>query len=221
MATFKAVVVEKADGQTVRTALIDENLMDVDVAVAVEYSTLNYKGRARAHQIARGAAFPDDRGIDFAGTVEFVASRRGSRATSRILNGWAPAKAISAPMRRRRASRATAAAREHECARGDGHRHGGSRDAVRPGARARRHCCAPARGSIVVRAAGGVCLVAVVTVGQAGYHVIALTGRPAEVDHLWWRWRRREGSSGELAGQPRARQGAPGAYRRGRLDHAW
>ena len=44
MATFKAVVVEKADaGQTIRLTDFDEkDLMDGDVSVAIEYSTLNY-----------------------------------------------------------------------------------------------------------------------------------------------------------------------------------
>ena len=45
MATFKAIVIDKAEaGQTVRLADFDEkDLMDGDVTVAVEYSTLNYK----------------------------------------------------------------------------------------------------------------------------------------------------------------------------------
>ena len=45
MATFKAIVIDKAEaGQTVRLADFDDNdLMDGDVTVAVEYSTVNYK----------------------------------------------------------------------------------------------------------------------------------------------------------------------------------
>ena len=45
MATFEAVVIEKVDaGQTVRlTDFDDKDLMDGDVTVAVEWSTVNYK----------------------------------------------------------------------------------------------------------------------------------------------------------------------------------
>jgi acrylyl-CoA reductase (NADPH) len=63
----------------------------------------------------------------------------------------------------------------------------------------------PARGSIVVTgAAGGVGSVAVALLAKLGYHVIASTGRPSEVDYL-----KRLGADEvierkELAGQPRA-----------------
>ena len=45
MATFKAIVVEKADsGSKASLTQFDEaNLMDGDVTVRVEYSTVNYK----------------------------------------------------------------------------------------------------------------------------------------------------------------------------------
>ena len=45
MPTFKAIVVEKSDGgQTVGLTDFDEaNLMDGDVTVRVEWSTVNYK----------------------------------------------------------------------------------------------------------------------------------------------------------------------------------
>ena len=73
MATFKAVVVDKTDaGQTVRLTDFDEkDLMDGDVTVAVEYSTLNYKdGLARTGKSPVVRRFPMIAGIDFAGTVE-------------------------------------------------------------------------------------------------------------------------------------------------------
>ena len=45
MGTFKAIVVEKADGGTKAelTQFDEANLMDGDVTVRVEYSTVNYK----------------------------------------------------------------------------------------------------------------------------------------------------------------------------------
>ena len=73
MATFKAIVVDKTDaGQTVRLTDFDEkDLMDGDVTVAVEYSTLNYKdGLALTGKSPVVRRFPMIAGIDFAGTVE-------------------------------------------------------------------------------------------------------------------------------------------------------
>ena len=45
MSTFKAIVVDKSEaGQTVRlTAFNEKDLMDGDVTVAVDWSTVNYK----------------------------------------------------------------------------------------------------------------------------------------------------------------------------------
>ena len=65
--------IEKADaGQTVRlTDFDDKDLMDGDVTVAVEYSTLNYKdGLALTGKSPVVRRFPMIAGIDFAGTVE-------------------------------------------------------------------------------------------------------------------------------------------------------
>ncbi len=73
MGTFKAIVIDKAEsGQTVRLADFDEkDLMDGDVTVAVEYSTLNYKdGLALTGKSPVVRRFPMIAGIDFAGTVE-------------------------------------------------------------------------------------------------------------------------------------------------------
>ena len=111
MATFKAIVIDKADaGQTVRLADFDEkDLMDGDVTVRVEWSTVNYKdGLARHRQGAGGAPLPDDRrrrfrrhgGILLASGLE--AGRQGH--PQRLGPGRDPSRRLCA---KRRASRAT------------------------------------------------------------------------------------------------------------------
>ena len=102
MSTFKAIVIDKAEaGQTVRLTDFDEkDLMDGDVTVAVEYSTLNYKdGLALTGKSPVVRRFPMIAGIDFAGTVE--------SSSHPFLTAGAWVRLISARMRGRRASRAT------------------------------------------------------------------------------------------------------------------
>lgn len=73
MSTFKAIVVDKAEsGQTVRLTDFDEReLMEGDVTVGVEYSTLNYKdGLALTGKAPVVRRFPMIAGVDFSGTVE-------------------------------------------------------------------------------------------------------------------------------------------------------
>ena len=71
--TFKAIRIDKADkGTTVALTQFDEaELMEGDVTVAVEYSTLNYKdGLAVTGKAPVVRRFPMIAGIDLAGTVE-------------------------------------------------------------------------------------------------------------------------------------------------------
>src|SRR5262249_41099303 len=73
VATLKAIVIEKREGsQQVALADFDAaNLMDGDVTVRVEWSTLNYKdGLAITGKGPVVRRFPMIPGIDFAGTVE-------------------------------------------------------------------------------------------------------------------------------------------------------
>ena len=82
MGTFKAIVIDKGEaGQTVRLTDFDEkDLMDGDVTVAVEYSTVNYKdGLAVTGKAPVVRRFPMIAGVDFSGTVEiFVTPRLGA-----------------------------------------------------------------------------------------------------------------------------------------------
>jgi acrylyl-CoA reductase (NADPH) len=73
VSTFKAIVVDKTEaGQTVGLTEFDEkDLMEGDVTVAVDWSTVNYKdGLAVTGKSPVVRRFPMIAGIDFAGTVE-------------------------------------------------------------------------------------------------------------------------------------------------------
>ena len=71
MPTFKAIVIDKGEsGQSVRLADFDDkDLMDGDVTVRPEWSTVNYKdGLAVTGKAPVVRRFPMIAGIDFAGT---------------------------------------------------------------------------------------------------------------------------------------------------------
>ena len=73
MTAFKAIVIEKADSGTkaALTNFDEANLMDGDVTVRVEYSTVNYKdGLAISGKAPVVRRFPMIPGIDFVGMVE-------------------------------------------------------------------------------------------------------------------------------------------------------
>src|SRR6201985_2799783 len=91
MGTFKALVIDKAEaGQTVRLTDFDENnLMDGDVTVRVEYSTVNYKdGLAVTGNAPVVRRFPMIAGVDFAGTVTASSHPDWKAGDKVILNGW-------------------------------------------------------------------------------------------------------------------------------------
>src|SRR5256886_8647334 len=91
VATFKAIVIDKADsGQTVALTDFDEaNLMEGDVTVRVEWSTVNYKdGLALTGKAPVVRRFPMIAGIDLAGTVESSSHPQWRPGDRIILNGW-------------------------------------------------------------------------------------------------------------------------------------
>jgi acrylyl-CoA reductase (NADPH) len=209
MATFKAVVVDKADaGQTVRLADFDEkDLMDGNVTVAVDYSTLNYKdGLALTGKSPVVRRFPMIAGIDLAGTVESSAHPSWKPGDKVILNGWGLGEThlgayaekarvqgdwlvrLPAGMSTRQAMAiGTAGYTAMLCV-----------------LALERGGITPARGSIVVTgAAGGVGSVAIALLAKLGYQVIASTGRLAEVDYLKGLGAVEVIDRKELTGQPR------------------
>ena len=188
---FKAIVISRdADKkQSVAvTELSEAELMEGDVTVAVEYTTVNYKdGLAITGKAPVVRRFPLVPGIDFAGTV-LSSSHPDFRAGDKvILNGWGVGETHHGGFARR--------------ARVKGDwlvpLPGGltARDAMAVGTAGytamlsvmalERHGISPDRGAIVVTgAAGGVGSVAISLLSRLGYHVIASTGRPAESDFL-------------------------------------
>ena len=190
MAAFKAIVIDKADtGQTVRLTDFDEkDLMDGDVAVRVEYSTVNYKdGLAITGKAPVVRRFPMIAGVDFAGTVESSSDPKWKAGDQVILNGWGlgethlGAYAETARVKGDWLIRRPAAI--------------SARDAMAIGTAGYTAMLAvmaleraginPSRGPVIVTgAAGGVGSVAVALLAKLGYAVAASTGRPEEAAYL-------------------------------------
>jgi acrylyl-CoA reductase (NADPH) len=210
MATFEAVVIEKVDaGQTVRlTDFDDKDLMDGDVTVAVEYSTINYKdGLAITGKSPVVRRFPMIAGVDFAGTVEQSSHPAWKPGDQVVLNGWGLGEThLGAYAHKARVKGdwlvrlpASMSARAAMAIGTAGY------TAMLSVLALERGGITPGRGSIIVTgAAGGVGSVAIALLSKLGYHVVASTGRSSEADYL-----KRLGAADiierkELAGTPRA-----------------
>ena len=188
---FKALLVTRDAEKRQSVALgemADSDLMEGDVTVAIEASTVNYKdGLAITGKAPVIRRFPLVPGIDFAGTVissEHPEWRAGDKV---VLNGWGTGET-------------------HHGAYAQKSRVNGdwlvplpegmtAFDAMAVGTAGytamlcvmalERHGITPERGPVVVTgAAGGVGSVAVALLSRLGFHVIASTGRPAESEYL-------------------------------------
>ena len=190
MATFKALVLEEAEGKTVAaiSTLDREALPAGEVTVRVAYSTLNYKdalaitGRGK---IVR--AFPMVPGIDFAGTVEESASPDFKPGDQVLLTGWGVGERHwggLAEYARVKASWLThlPAGLTPEQAMGFGT--AGLTAALCVIALEDAGIAPSEREVVVTGAAGGVGSIAVALLAQVGFNVTASTGRPAEEDYL-------------------------------------
>ena len=189
--SFRAIQIDRDEDkkQSVRIAeLTEADLMEGDVTVAVEATTVNYKdGLAITGKAPVVRKFPLVPGIDFAGTVVSSSHADWKKGDKVILNGW-----------------------------GTGETHHGAYaglsrvkgdwlvplpdgmtalDAMAVGTAGytamlcvmalERHGITPDRGPVVVTgAAGGVGSVAISILSKLGYHVIASTGRTSEADYL-------------------------------------
>jgi acrylyl-CoA reductase (NADPH) len=190
VAAFKAIIIEKTDGGT-KAALVDfdeANLMDGDVTVHVEYSTINYKdGLAITGKAPVVRRFPMIAGIDFAGTVESSSHAGWKPGDKVILNGWGCGETH------------LGAYAEKARVKGDWlvplPKTLSARDAMSIGTAGytamlavmalERHGLTPANGPIAVTgAAGGVGSVAIAILAKRGFTVHAVTGRPQEADYL-------------------------------------
>ena len=190
MGTFKAFVIEKSDTGT-KAALTDfdeANLMDGDVTVDIEYSTLNYKdGLAITGKAPVVRRFPMIAGIDFAGTVATSSHPAWKPGDKVILNGWGCGEThLGAYAAKARVKGdwlvplpASMSAREAMAIGTAGY------TAMLAVMALERHGLIPERGPIAVTgAAGGVGSVAIAILAQCGCSVSAVTGRPGEADYL-------------------------------------
>ena len=190
MATFKAIVIDKADtGQTVRLTDFDEkDLMDGDVTVRVDWSTVNYKdGLAVTGKAPVVRRFPMIAGVDFAGTVDSSSHPKWKPGDQVILNGWGLGEThLGAYAEKARVKGDWLIRRPLGIS---------ARDAMAIGTAGYTAMLAvmaleragidPSRGPVVVTgAAGGVGSVAVALLAKVGYAVAASTGRPEEADYL-------------------------------------
>jgi acrylyl-CoA reductase (NADPH) len=190
MATFKAIVIDKAEsGQTVRLTDFDEkNLMDGDVTVAVEWSTVNYKdGLAVTGKAPVVRRFPMIAGVDFCGTVESSSHPAWKAGDKVILNGWGLGEThLGAYAEKARVKGdwlvrlpASMSARDAMAIGTAGY------TAMLAVMALERAGITPARGPLIVTgAAGGVGSVAVALLAKLGYAVTASTGRPEEAAYL-------------------------------------
>jgi acrylyl-CoA reductase (NADPH) len=210
VATFKAIVIEKAETGT-KAALADfdeANLMDGDVTVRVEYSTLNYKdGLAITGKAPVVRRFPMIAGIDFAGTVESSSHPDWKSGDKVILNGWGCGEShLGAYGEKSRVKGdwlvplpASMNAREAMAIGTAGY------TAMLAVMALERHGLTPERGPVVVTgAAGGVGSVAIAILAKRGFKVSAVTGRPQEADYLKGLGAAEIVERKELAGPPKA-----------------
>jgi acrylyl-CoA reductase (NADPH) len=188
--TFKAIVVEKGEGgQKAGLADFDEaNLMDGDVTVRVEWSTVNYKdGLALTGKAPVIRRFPMIPGIDFAGTVESSSHPQWKPGDRVILNGWGAGETHLGGYAEKARVKGDwlVGLPARNSARGAMAIGTAGYTAMLAVMALERQGVAPRHGPVIVTgAAGGVGSVAVTLLAKLGFAVVASTGRPAEADYL-------------------------------------
>ena len=190
MATFKAIRIDKADKGTAAalTQFDEAELMDGDVTVAVEWSTLNYKdGLAVTGKAPVVRRFPMIAGIDFAGTVEQSSHPNWKPGDKVVSTGWGLGETHLGAYAEKARVKGDWLVRLPEGM--------SAREAMAIGTAGftamlavlalEKQGITPSSGPVVVTgAAGGVGSVAIAVLGKLGYHVIASTGRLSEAPYL-------------------------------------
>lgn len=190
MGTFKAIRIDKAEkGTTAALTQFDEaELMEGDVTVAVEWSTVNYKdGLALTGKSPVVRRFPMIAGVDFAGTV-LQSSHPDWKAGDKVVStGWGLGETHLGAYAEKARVKGDWLVRLP-----DGMT---TQQAMAVGTAGftamlsvlalEKHGLTPKDGPIVVTgAAGGMGSVAVALLAKLGFHVIASTGRVAEGGYL-------------------------------------
>jgi acrylyl-CoA reductase (NADPH) len=190
MAMFKAIRIDKADKGTVAslTQFDEAELMDGDVAVRVEWSTLNYKdGLALTGKAPVVRRFPMIAGVDFAGTVEQSTHPEWQAGDRVVSTGWGLGETHLGAYAEKARVKGDWLVRLPQGL--------SAREAMAIGTAGftamlavlalEKHGLSPNAGPVVVTgAAGGVGSVATAVLAKLGYHVIASTGRMSEAPYL-------------------------------------
>jgi acrylyl-CoA reductase (NADPH) len=188
---FKAIVVNRDEEKRQSVAITDlseADLMEGDVTVAVEATTVNYKdGLAITGKAPVVRRFPLVPGIDFAGTVTASDHPDWKKGDKVVLNGWGVGETHHGAYAERARVKGDWLVPLPEGL--------SARDAMAVGTAGytamlcvmalERHGITPERGPVVVTgAAGGVGSVAIAILSKLGYRVIASTGRAGEEGYL-------------------------------------
>lgn len=190
MGTFKAIRIDKAEkGTTAALTQFDEaDLMEGDVTVAVEWSTVNYKdGLAITGKAPVVRRFPMIAGVDFAGTVIASSHPQWNAGDKVVSNGWGLGETHLGAYAEKVRVKGDWLVRLP-----DGLT---TREAMAIGTAGytamlsvlalEKHGLTPKSGAVVVTgAAGGVGSVAIALLSKLGFHVIASTGRTSEENYL-------------------------------------
>ena len=190
-ATFKAILISRDEEkkQSVEiTELNDDDLMEGDVTVAVEATTVNYKdGLAISGKSPVVRHWPMVPGIDFAGTVIESSNSDFSKGDNVILNGWGVGETHWGGYAQK--ARVNG---DWLIQRPDGISAKQAMEIGTAGYTAmlcvmalERHDITPDRGPVVVTGAnGGVGSVAISILSKLGYEVLAATRRTEEANFL-------------------------------------
>src|ERR1700694_5548873 len=188
--TFKAIRIDKAEkGTTAALTQFDEaELMEGDVTIRVEWSTLNYKdGLAVTGKAPVVRRFPMIAGIDLAGTVEQSSHPQWKAGDKVICTGWGMGEThLGAYAEKARVKGDWLVRLPNGMSAREAMAIGTAGFTAGLAVRAlEKQGLTPKHGPVIVTgAAGGVGSVATAVLSKLGYHVIASTGRMSEAAYL-------------------------------------
>ncbi len=189
--TFKAIVITRGEDKAQSVAigeLSDADLMDGDVTVRVEATTVNYKdGLAITGKAPVVRRFPMVPGIDFAGTVLTSDNPDWKPGDRVVLNGWGTGEThLGAYAEKSRVKGDWLVPLPEGMSAEEAMSIGTAGYTAMLAVMAlERHEITPDRGPVVVTgASGGVGTVATSLLSRLGYHVLAATGRVSETAFL-------------------------------------
>ncbi len=208
MATFKAIVISKTDGGTAAalTDFDEQDLMEGDVTLRPDWSTVNYKdGLAITGRAPVVRRFPMIAGIDAAATVGASSHPAWKPGDQVILNGWGCGETHLGMFAEKARVKGDWLVALPAALSG--------RDAMAIGTAGytamlcvmalERAGVTPGSPVVVTGAAGGVGSVAVALLSKLGYVVTASTGRPDEGGYLKDLGASEVIARADLAGPPR------------------